>query len=111
MDDDERLKQIGEKYGSGRMLTGEIKAELIKVCSAAEPSFLCPHYPEALTELHALEYTTPLRKPLRHHCFAARFPALGLCPVVRMFTFLRPTRTLGEPLIRHCDTHRSYRSS
>ena len=37
MDDDERLTQIGEEYGSGRMLTGEIKAELIKVCSAAEP--------------------------------------------------------------------------
>ena len=37
MDNDERLKQIGEEYGSGRMLTGEIKAELIKVCSAAEP--------------------------------------------------------------------------
>jgi tryptophanyl-tRNA synthetase len=37
MDDDERLKQIGEEYGSGRMLTGEIKAELIKVCSATNP--------------------------------------------------------------------------
>ena len=31
LDDDERLKRIGEDYGSGRMLTGEIKGELIKV--------------------------------------------------------------------------------
>ena len=31
MEDDERLKEIGQLYGSGSMLTGEIKAELIKV--------------------------------------------------------------------------------
>ena len=31
MEDDHRLKVIGEQYGSGSMLTGEIKAELIKV--------------------------------------------------------------------------------
>jgi len=29
--DDEKLKQIGDDYSSGRMLSGEIKAELIKV--------------------------------------------------------------------------------
>ena len=31
MHDDERLKEVGEQYGSGSMLTGEIKAELIRV--------------------------------------------------------------------------------
>ena len=31
MEDDNRLKEVGEQYGSGSMLTGEIKAELIKV--------------------------------------------------------------------------------
>lgn len=31
MEDDNKLKEIGEQYGSGSMLTGEIKAELIKV--------------------------------------------------------------------------------
>lgn len=29
--DDDKLKRIGEEYSSGRMLTGEIKAELISV--------------------------------------------------------------------------------
>ena len=33
LDDDERLEKIGEEYGAGRMLTGEIKAELIQVLS------------------------------------------------------------------------------
>ena len=31
MEDDEKLAEIGREYSSGRMLTGEIKAELIKV--------------------------------------------------------------------------------
>ena len=31
LDDDERLAWIGAEYGAGRMLTGEIKAELIQV--------------------------------------------------------------------------------
>lgn len=31
LEDDARLQRIGEEYGSGRMLTGEIKAELVKV--------------------------------------------------------------------------------
>eukprot|EP00210_Caulerpa_lentillifera_P006299 g6017.t1 len=31
LDDDEKLEQIGRDYSSGKMLTGEIKAELIKV--------------------------------------------------------------------------------
>lgn len=31
MEDDAKLAKIGEEYGSGRMLTGEIKAELIAV--------------------------------------------------------------------------------
>lgn len=31
MEDDARLAKIGEEYGSGRMLTGEIKAELVGV--------------------------------------------------------------------------------
>ena len=30
MDDDERLAEIGREYGSGRMLSGEIKKELIE---------------------------------------------------------------------------------
>ena len=31
LDDDDRLNEIGTEYASGRMLTGEIKGELIKV--------------------------------------------------------------------------------
>ena len=31
LDDDARLEEIGQSYASGQMLTGEIKAELIKV--------------------------------------------------------------------------------
>ena len=31
LEDDEKLAEIGREYSSGRMLTGEIKAELIKV--------------------------------------------------------------------------------
>ena len=31
MNDDKKLKHIESEYGSGRMLTGEAKAELIKV--------------------------------------------------------------------------------
>lgn len=31
LDDDERLEEIGREYGSGRMLTGEVKAELVAV--------------------------------------------------------------------------------
>ena len=31
LEDDNRLQEIGREYGSGRMLTGEIKAELSKV--------------------------------------------------------------------------------
>ena len=32
MSDDKKLKQIESEYGSGRMLVGEAKAVLIKVC-------------------------------------------------------------------------------
>ena len=32
--DDDRLKEIGEKYSSGEMLTGEVKKELIGVLQA-----------------------------------------------------------------------------
>lgn len=39
MDDDEKLADIGREYSSGRMLTGEIKAELIKVAHGNNPSF------------------------------------------------------------------------
>ena len=31
LEDDQRLQRIGEEYGSGRMLTGEIKAALVEV--------------------------------------------------------------------------------
>ncbi len=31
MEDEDRLKEIGEAYGSGKMLTGDIKAILIDV--------------------------------------------------------------------------------
>lgn len=31
LDDDEKLERIGREYGAGRMLTGEIKAELVQV--------------------------------------------------------------------------------
>ena len=63
MDNDERLKQIGEEYGSGRMLTGEIKAELIKVCSAANPRVFVL-IALGTYRLHALGH---MGKPLRHH--------------------------------------------
>ena len=33
LEDDAKLTQIGESYSSGKMLTGEIKAELIQVLS------------------------------------------------------------------------------
>lgn len=33
LDDDEKLAAIGREYASGRMLSGEIKAELITVIS------------------------------------------------------------------------------
>jgi tryptophanyl-tRNA synthetase len=35
LEDDEWLAQIGHEYGSGKMLTGEIKAELIRVRNSA----------------------------------------------------------------------------
>ena len=35
LEDDEKLAEIGREYSSGRMLTGEIKAELVKVCKHA----------------------------------------------------------------------------
>jgi len=43
MDDDAKLEEVGELYGSGKMLTGEIKAELIKVRHPIEatPCRLC----------------------------------------------------------------------
>lgn len=31
LDDDEKLEEIRQQYSSGKMLTGELKAELIKV--------------------------------------------------------------------------------
>ena len=31
LEDDKRLEEIGDLYGSGKMLTGEVKKELIKV--------------------------------------------------------------------------------
>lgn len=31
LEDDERLAEIGDKYEKGKMLTGEVKKELIKV--------------------------------------------------------------------------------
>ena len=34
MTDDKKLKHIESEYGSGRMLTGEAKAELVKVMIA-----------------------------------------------------------------------------
>lgn len=40
MTDDKKLKHIESEYGSGRMLTGEAKAELVKVMIATcEVSF------------------------------------------------------------------------
>ena len=32
LEDDEKLKEIGEKYGGGEMLTGEIKQILVEAC-------------------------------------------------------------------------------
>ena len=41
LDDDERLAWIGAEYGAGRMLTGEIKGELIQ----ARPARIIPLTP------------------------------------------------------------------
>ena len=40
LEDDEKLAQIRNEYSSGRMLTGELKAELIKVCNQFIDAFL-----------------------------------------------------------------------
>jgi len=32
LEDDDELAEIGEAYGSGKMLTGEIKAKLVTEC-------------------------------------------------------------------------------
>ena len=37
LEDDMRLREIGREYGAGRMLTGEVKKELIGVRSGARP--------------------------------------------------------------------------
>jgi len=47
MSDDKKLKQIESEYGSGRMLVGEAKAVLIKVC-------LCFSSDEAYATLHSM---------------------------------------------------------
>ena len=39
LDDDAELARIGEEYGSGRMLTGEIKAKLVDVLTSLVVSF------------------------------------------------------------------------
>ncbi len=48
LDDDERLARIGAEYGAGRMLTGEIKAELIQaralLCSWVLRQRWCPSW-------------------------------------------------------------------
>lgn len=44
MSDDKKLKHIESEYGSGRMLTGEAKAELVKVfeCSPESSPYTLP---------------------------------------------------------------------
>lgn len=39
LDDDEKLEEIRQQYSSGNMLTGELKAELIKVCLSIQ--YIC----------------------------------------------------------------------
>ncbi len=39
MEDDKELEEIGEKYSTGKMLTGELKKILIKVIQ----DFVCDH--------------------------------------------------------------------
>jgi hypothetical protein len=53
LDDDERLAWIGAEYGSGRMLTGDIKAELIQ----ARPAL---NHPEPLALVIAPRATSDL---------------------------------------------------
>ena len=43
MNDDKQLKQIESEYGSGRMLTGEAKAELVKVFQIRDSSTYTAH--------------------------------------------------------------------
>ena len=43
MNDDKKLKQIESEYGSGRMLTGEAKAELVKVSELHDSSTHTAH--------------------------------------------------------------------
>ena len=40
LDDDAELERIGKAYGSGEMLTGEIKAKLIEVRANAAPMLM-----------------------------------------------------------------------
>ena len=58
MNDDKKLKHIESEYGSGRMLTGEAKAELVKVsiCSPESATYsLCAS--QLLTEVQPLPST------------------------------------------------------
>jgi tryptophanyl-tRNA synthetase len=41
MEDDERLAQIAKDYGSGAMLTGEVKKELIGILTVSEKLTCC----------------------------------------------------------------------
>ena len=93
LEDDERLARIGAEYGAGRMLTGEIKAELIQarlgctdmfdpcIVPASEASCLC------LMPLHLMLYIKampcgPHDSEAPHDCAAGSCPALH--PVARL---------------------------
>lgn len=56
LEDDARLAEVGQLYGSGQMLTGEIKAELIQVLPGSSSAIACSPLHASLFQLrlHAL---------------------------------------------------------
>ncbi len=55
LEDDARLAEIGQLYGSGQMLTGEIKAELIQVLARVPAPFKYAKLPQCMpgAQLHS----------------------------------------------------------
>ena len=62
LEDDERLEQIRREYGSGAMLTGEVKKELIELLQTmvkdhqTERAKVTPQIVDQFMEVRALEF-------------------------------------------------------
>lgn len=64
LDDEEELKKIGTEYKAGRMLTGEVKARLIKLLTE-----MCQHHQKKRAEVTdelVRHFCDPTRPTLRH---------------------------------------------